>query len=127
MSLFNFIEESIQENKDLLLINYENPLTYGELLEIYYLKEKRYNMEMFLEHLFIPLKQQCSYTIEENNKITEKIKKICQISQRKLNLTLYSDILEKVKYADRITQNNETNEKIRKICDIRKINYFYKI
>lgn len=95
MSLYKFIESSIEENSDLAEINYSNPINYDHYYYYHRLNEKRFDIESFLNPLFFNNIVKCSRTIKEYDELKIKVRNIAQVSQKLFNLSFLHDKLEK--------------------------------
>ncbi len=107
MSLYKFIESSINNNPDLAEINYTNAINYDRYYNFYRIKEKRYDIEAFLNPLFYDKLIRCSGTIKEYEQLKFKVRNIAQISQKLFDLSLLNDKMEKEKIGNLLKQQNK--------------------
>jgi len=91
MSLFNFVENTLKENPELLLLSEtKNKVNYSSLYDYFRMKEKRKPIQSYLDILMYDTISRCSTNVVEYELLKQKTRKIGELLQAKFDLNYAS-------------------------------------
>lgn len=93
MSLYRFVESTLKENPEMLLLSEpKHNLNYSNLYEFYRGKERKKPIQAYLDILMYDSLCRCSSNVIEYELLKQKTRKIASLLQAKFDLTLAGNL-----------------------------------